>query len=136
SSRATGTATPTLATATSSWSPPRPWACPSATTRRASWWWTSTTTESSTASSRSTTRAGTDVATRPTIVAVDDDPDVLRAVTADLRRRYEGDYRILSAGGGPEALDAVEELKRRGERVALLVVDQRMPELTGTELLA
>lgn len=72
---------------------------------------------------------------RPVIVAVDDDPDVLAAVRRDLRQRYADDYRIVAAGGGPEGLEAIGELHRRGAQVAVLVVDQRMPELEGTDLL-
>lgn len=71
----------------------------------------------------------------PVIVAVDDDPDVLAAVRRDLRRRYGDDYRIVAADGGPAGLAAVSELHRRGARIAVLVVDQRMPELEGTGLL-
>jgi thioredoxin reductase (NADPH) len=74
-------------------------------------------------------------AQQPVIVAVDDDPDVLAAVRRDLRRRYGDDYRIVAADGGPEGLEAVIELHRRGAQVAVLVVDQRMPELEGTDLL-
>ncbi len=73
---------------------------------------------------------------KPVIVAVDDDPDVLAAVRTDLLKRYGGDFRVVTAGGGREALALVEEMKRRAERVALLVVDQRMPDLEGTALLA
>jgi len=76
------------------------------------------------------------MAAKPAIVAVDDDAPVLRAVERDLRARYQGDYRILAAGSGPDALDLVRELTRRGDPVALFVVDQRMPVMTGVELLA
>jgi thioredoxin reductase (NADPH) len=72
---------------------------------------------------------------KPTILAVDDEPTVLAAVGRDLRRQYGGDYRILSAGSGIEALELLRELKQKGDPVALLVVDQRMPEMTGVELL-
>ncbi len=73
---------------------------------------------------------------RPAILTVDDDPQVLDAVADDLRRRYAGDYRIVRAESGPTALDALRELARRGAPVALLLVDQRMPAMTGVELLA
>ncbi|HYI66175.1 MAG TPA: FAD-dependent oxidoreductase [Candidatus Limnocylindrales bacterium] len=73
---------------------------------------------------------------RPAILAVDDDPPVLRAVERDLRARYGSEYRILAAGSGPEALELVRELTRRGDPIALFVVDQRMPVMTGIELLA
>jgi thioredoxin reductase (NADPH) len=72
---------------------------------------------------------------KPVILAVDDDPDVLGAVERDLRFRYRSDYRILKAGSGREALHTLEELKRRGAAVALFLVDQRMPGMSGTEFL-
>ncbi len=72
---------------------------------------------------------------RPTIVAVDDDPQVLAAVRGDLRAQYAGEYRIVAADSGAAALEAVRELKTRGEEVALFLVDQRMPQMTGTEFL-
>ena len=74
-------------------------------------------------------------AAKPVLLAVDDDPQVLAAIRKDLRDRYAKDYRIVAAGGGPEAVSAVEELHRRGDEVALFLVDERMPELTGTEFL-
>ncbi len=73
---------------------------------------------------------------KPVILAVDDDKDVLSAVERDLRQRYRQDYRIMRASSGGEALDAVRELQRRGGAVALFLVDQRMPHMTGTEFLA
>lgn len=73
---------------------------------------------------------------RPVIMSVDDDPQVLGAIERDLRRHYNNDYRVLKAGSGREALEAASLLKRRGTPVALFLVDQRMPEMTGTELLA
>jgi len=72
---------------------------------------------------------------RPVIMSVDDDPEVLSAIERDLRQHYRGEYRILKAGSGPHALDAARELKKRGTPVALFLVDERMPEMTGTELL-
>jgi len=75
------------------------------------------------------------MAAKPAILTVDDDPPVLRAVERDLRARYATDYRILAAGSGPEALELVRELTRRGDPVALFIVDQRMPVMTGIELL-
>ena len=72
---------------------------------------------------------------RPVILAVDDDPQVLAAVTRDLRARYAEDYQIVSAGSGAEALEAVAELAERGRAVAAFLVDQRMPIMTGTEFL-
>jgi len=72
----------------------------------------------------------------PVILAVDDDPQVLGAVERDLKRRYAGDYRVVRAGSGTEALETTATLKRRGEAVALFLVDQRMPGMTGTAFLA
>ncbi|MDX6687131.1 MAG: thioredoxin reductase, partial [Baekduia sp.] len=72
---------------------------------------------------------------RPAIVAVDDEPAVLAAVARDLRHGFGERYRILRAGSGAEGLELLAELRRRGEPVALLVADQRMPGLSGTEYL-
>jgi thioredoxin reductase (NADPH) len=72
---------------------------------------------------------------RPAIVCVDDEPAVLAAVARDLRRQFGERYRIVRATSGQEALDALKELVSRGEQVALLVADQRMPGLSGTEYL-
>jgi thioredoxin reductase (NADPH) len=72
---------------------------------------------------------------RPAIVAVDDEPAVLAAVARDLRRRFGEQYRIVRANSGDEALEALKELVARGEQVALLVADQRMPGMAGTEYL-
>lgn len=72
---------------------------------------------------------------KPVIVAVDDDPQVLAAVARDLRRQYGEGYRIVRAASGVEALEALEELAGRGDSVALFVVDQRMPGMTGTQFL-
>lgn len=72
---------------------------------------------------------------KPVIFAVDDEPSVLAAVTRDLRRHYGADYNVMRAASGSEALEALRELKLRNRVVALLVVDQRMPGMTGVELL-
>src|SRR5918912_2631 len=72
---------------------------------------------------------------RPAILVVDDEPAVLAAVSRDLRRRFGERYRIVRAGSGEEALEVLRELTRRGEQVALLVADQRMPGLSGTDYL-
>jgi thioredoxin reductase (NADPH) len=72
---------------------------------------------------------------RPAIVAVDDEPAVLAAVARDLRRQFGERYRILRAASGEEALEVVRELITRGDQVALLIADQRMPGLSGTEYL-
>lgn len=72
---------------------------------------------------------------KPAIVSVDDDPQVLATVKRDLRRRYAADYRVISAPGGAEALEVLHDRKRRGDDAALLLVDQRMPNMSGTEFL-
>lgn len=72
----------------------------------------------------------------PVIVAIDDDPQVLRAVERDLRGRFGSAYRIVAAESGATALDVVRRLKLRGSAVALLLADQRMPGMTGVEFLA
>jgi len=72
---------------------------------------------------------------KPILFAVDDDAEVLHAVERDLRRRYGGDYRVLRAGSGAEALAALGELRQRNAGLALLLVDQRMPQMNGVELL-
>ncbi|HEY1518103.1 MAG TPA: FAD-dependent oxidoreductase [Solirubrobacteraceae bacterium] len=72
---------------------------------------------------------------RPAIVLVDDEPAVLAAVSRDLRRGFGERYRIVRAASGEEALEVLRELVRRGEQVALLVADQRMPGLSGTDYL-
>src|ERR671938_130177 len=72
---------------------------------------------------------------QPTILTVDDDPAVSRAIARDLRRRYGADYRILRASSAAEALDALREIKLRGGRVAVLLADYRMPQMNGIEFL-
>ena len=72
---------------------------------------------------------------KPVLLAVDDDPEVLGAVERDLRSHYRSDYRILKASSGAEALEAARQLKQRGTPVALFLVDERMPGMTGTEFL-
>jgi thioredoxin reductase (NADPH) len=69
------------------------------------------------------------------LLVVDDDQEVLGAIERDLRRKYRNDYRVLSAPSGRAGLDAAGELKRRGAPLALFLVDQRMPGMTGTEFL-
>src|ERR1700754_3617317 len=72
---------------------------------------------------------------RPAIVAVDDEPAVLAAVARDLRRGFGERYRILRADSGAEGLELLTELRRRGDQVALLIADQRMPGMAGTDYL-
>ncbi|HKN92270.1 MAG TPA: FAD-dependent oxidoreductase [Acidimicrobiia bacterium] len=76
------------------------------------------------------------VAVQPVILAVDDEPAVLRAIAGDLRRHYARRYRVVRAGSGEEALEVVAELRERGARLALVVSDQRMPGMGGVDLLA
>ena len=66
---------------------------------------------------------------------VDDDPQVLAAVRRDLRSRYRDRYTIVGAASGQEALDTAHELKRRGDSLAMLISDQRMPGISGSEVL-
>jgi thioredoxin reductase (NADPH) len=72
---------------------------------------------------------------RPIIFAIDDDPQVIRAIARDLRSEYKKDYRILSTDSSQEALQSLEELKKQGEEVAIFLSDQRMPEMLGVEFL-
>jgi thioredoxin reductase (NADPH) len=72
---------------------------------------------------------------KPVIWTVDDDPDVLRAVERDLRRQYGNRYRVMAADSGASALETVKLLKLRNEAVALFLVDQRMPRMSGVEFL-
>ncbi len=72
---------------------------------------------------------------KPVILAVDDDDLVLSAVERDLRARYATGYRIVAADSGTAALEATRELTLRGASVALFLVDQRMPVMTGIEFL-
>ncbi|BAD60137.1 FAD-dependent oxidoreductase [Nocardia farcinica] len=74
-------------------------------------------------------------AAKPAILSVDDDPGVSRAVVRDLRRRYGADYRILRAESGDQALEALREMKLRGQPVAVLIADYRMPGMNGIEFL-
>jgi thioredoxin reductase (NADPH) len=73
---------------------------------------------------------------KPVLLIVDDDPQVLAAVRRDLRSRYRERYSVMSATSGQEALTTVRELKSRGDSLAMLISDQRMPGMLGTEVLA
>ena len=75
------------------------------------------------------------MATRPIILTVDDEPQVLNAIERDLRRHYRNEYRIIKAGSGAEALDVSRQLVQRGDPLALFLADQRMPRMSGTEFL-
>src|SRR3954468_1473013 len=72
---------------------------------------------------------------RAVILAIDDEPTVLRAVQRDLRSRFGERFRVMGADSGAAALELLSRLKVRGEPVALLMADQRMPGMTGVELL-
>ncbi|OZC51732.1 response regulator [Rhodococcus sp. RS1C4] len=72
---------------------------------------------------------------KPAILSVDDDPGVSRSVARDLRRHYGENYRIIRAESGAQALDALKELKLRGQPVAILLADYRMPQMNGMEFL-
>src|SRR5512141_1937388 len=73
--------------------------------------------------------------TNPAIMVIDDDPEVLNAVERDLRKQFGRLYRVIKAASGASALEVIAELQRRGEGVALFLVDQRMPQMTGLQLL-
>ena len=72
---------------------------------------------------------------KPVIMTVDDDPEVLQAVARDLRRAYGDRFRVIRADSGDSALKVTEQLKLRNESVALFLVDQRMPQMSGVEFL-
>ncbi len=71
----------------------------------------------------------------PVILAVDDEPEVLNAVQRDLLRRYASDYRVIAANSGAEALEVVQSLAVAGDGLALIVADQRMPQITGVDVI-
>jgi thioredoxin reductase (NADPH) len=73
--------------------------------------------------------------TKPILLTVDDDPSVSRAVARDLRRHYGEHYRIVRADSGPEALDAIREVVLRGDQVAAILADYRMPRMNGVDFL-
>jgi thioredoxin reductase (NADPH) len=72
---------------------------------------------------------------KPVLLTVDDDPGISRAIARDLRRRYAQDYRVVRTESGPQALEALREIKLRGDMVAVLLADYRMPEMSGLEFL-
>lgn len=73
---------------------------------------------------------------QPIIFVVDDDVQVLRAITRDLKNKFRQDYRILSTSSAKEILESLLELKNKGETVAMFISDQRMPEIEGVDFLA
>src|SRR6516162_1032897 len=72
----------------------------------------------------------------PVILVVDDDSQVLAAIRRDMRSRYRADYRVLAADSGEAALATIKELKARGDALAMLISDQRMPTMLGVDLLS
>ena len=72
---------------------------------------------------------------KPVILTVDDDPEVLQAVARDLRREYGDRFRVIRAESGATAMEALQQLKLRNDPVALFLVDQRMPQMSGVEFL-
>ena len=72
---------------------------------------------------------------KPIIFSIDDDPQVLRSIRRDLRNEYKKEYRVISTTSANEALESLEELKKKGEEVALFLSDQKMPEMLGVEFL-
>jgi len=81
-------------------------------------------------------QTGNNTMAKPVIFSIDDDPSVLNSVERDLRAHYGGDYRILPINQGTLALEYLKKMEQRNETVALFLVDQRMPEMSGTEFLA
>ena len=81
------------------------------------------------------TEAATAEEIRPVLVTVDDDPGVSRAVARDLRRRYGERNRIVRAESGEDALEALRQMKLRGDQVAVILADYRMPGMNGIEFL-
>src|SRR3978361_555173 len=73
--------------------------------------------------------------TRPIIFSIDDDPQVLRSISRDLRSQYGKEYKILSTTSANEALESLTELKNSSDVVAMFVCDQRMPEMEGVQFL-
>ena len=72
---------------------------------------------------------------KPVLLTVDDDPQVLIALARDLKKEYGNRFRILQADSGENALELMYQLKLRNEVVALFLVDQRLPQMTGVEFL-
>jgi len=75
------------------------------------------------------------MAERPVIVVVDDEPDALSEMLGALTRRFGGDYRVISYLSARAALDVICAIKEKGEEIALVIADQRMPEIPGRDFL-
>ena len=88
-----------------------------------------------TAAADETVREAADREVRPVLLTVDDDPSVSRAVARDLRRHYGSGYRIVRADNGSEALDLIRDLILRGDQVAAILADYRMPRMNGIDFL-
>src|SRR5262249_48817242 len=73
---------------------------------------------------------------KPVLLTVDDDPEVLRAIERDLRTRYSDRYRVMRANSGDTALNTLLQVKKRNNPVALLLADQRMPQMDGVGFLS
>jgi thioredoxin reductase (NADPH) len=73
---------------------------------------------------------------RPALLAVDGDPAAKTVIERELRKRYGADYQVLCAGSGAAGLQALEQIGARGEQVALVLADLRLPDMSGTELMA
>jgi len=82
-----------------------------------------------------TDRPKAELMSKPAILTVDDDPMVSAAISRDLRSRYGAEYRVVRATSGTQALAVLTKLALRSQPVALIAADQRMPEMTGTEML-
>src|SRR4051812_33961450 len=78
---------------------------------------------------------GMAVPLKPVLLTVDDDREVLKAIERDLRHHFRSDYRIVKASSGAQALETLRELLQRGAQVALFLVDERMPGMSGTQFL-
>ncbi|MGN6392028.1 MAG: FAD-dependent oxidoreductase [Gemmatimonadales bacterium] len=72
---------------------------------------------------------------KPVLLIVDDDREVLKAIERDLRNHFRSDYRVVKAPSGAQALEALHQLLQRGTQVALFLVDERMPQMSGTQFL-
>jgi thioredoxin reductase (NADPH) len=72
---------------------------------------------------------------KPFLLVVDDDADVLRALQRDLRQRFAQDWQVVAAGSGQEAIDALKGIRDRGGSLALVLTDERMPQMSGVELI-